>query len=87
MVEQLTKEGFRTCHWTRERLSREKVGAAIKEMAVLHSTGLVFRMNLKEDICKVYPLIAEDMYTSYIAKDLPSLPFPLSWGKKDSRKA
>ena len=70
LVDKLVNEGFRVCHWTKERLNGEQVGAAMKEMATLHSTGLVYRMNLKEDISKIYPWIMEDMYTSYIAKEL-----------------
>ena len=70
LVDKMTEKGFMTCHWTRERLTTAQVEAAMKEIAVLHATGLVYRMNLKEDICKMYPWLKEDMYTSYIAKEL-----------------
>jgi len=70
IVGKMTENGFKTCHWTRERLNMEQVKAAINEVAVLHATGLVYRMNLKEDICMMYPWLMEDMYSSYVAKEL-----------------
>lgn len=70
LVEKMCEKKFRSCHWTKERLNMEQVKSAMKEMAVLHATGLVYRMNLKEDICTMYPWLREDMYSSYVAKEL-----------------
>jgi len=70
VVEDLHKEGFRTRDWVSQTLSQSEVSAAVREMAVLHATGLAYRMSLKDSFEDKYPWLMEDLFTSNIVKEL-----------------
>jgi len=70
LVEILEKENFTTCHWTKERLDLDRIKVALRELAFFHAAGFVFRMNLKDNLCKIYPWLKEDLHSTYFVKEL-----------------
>ena len=70
VMEDLRSDGFWTRDWVSQTLSHSEVSAAVREMAVLHATGLAYRMSLKDSFEDKYPWLMEDLFTSNIVKEL-----------------
>jgi len=70
VMEDLLSDGFGSRDWVSQTLSHSEVSAAVREMAVLHATGLAYRMSLKDSFEDKYPWLMEDLFTSNIVKEL-----------------
>ena len=70
MVEELTMKGWHTPNWNTTKLNLAQIRSAVDSMAVLHATGLAYRMSMKNNFEKHYPWLMEDLYTSNMAKEL-----------------
>ena len=70
VIEDLTKNGFNSKNWFKNKLNHQEVLLALTELAKFHACGLAYRMSLKEEIDEKYPYLEDDLYTSNMAKEL-----------------
>ena len=70
LVEELRKDGWASPDWQTTKLSNAQILSAVSSMAVLHATGLAYKMSAKNSLDDLYPWLVEDLYTCNMTKEL-----------------
>ena len=60
----MTKGGWETLNWHTTKMSHDQISSTVESMAVLHATGLAYRMSAKNSFEHFYPLARRGFISS-----------------------